>query len=119
MQTRLPGPIPLDHDGDALAPYLRVTWDGSALNAADGSTVGVGTLDSRVLSGAAKGAVLPWGVGGARKVVCAGAVAKGASLKAAAGGKVDDSGATALGLVALEAGSGDGSVIQAMEVLVS
>lgn len=119
MQTRLPGPITVDHDGDALAPYLRVTWNGSALNAADGSTVGVGTLDSRILSGESKGVLLPFGVGGVRKVVCAGAVAKGAALKAAAGGKVDDTGATALGMIALEAGSGDGSVIEALEVLVS
>ena len=55
-------------------------------------------------------------VGGARKFVAAGAFAVGADIYGAAGGKVDDAAGTAnvpIGM-ALEAASGDGSIVEVL-----
>jgi hypothetical protein len=107
----------LDHDGDALAKYLRVTWDGDALNAAGATAIGVGTLADTVLADDDKAAVIPWHVGGCRKMVAAGAFSKGDAVYGAAGGKIDDdsgSGANVPIGYAMEDASGDDSIVEVL-----
>jgi hypothetical protein len=108
--------VTVAHDGDALAKYLRVKWDGAALNVAGAAERATGTLADTVLSGATKAAIIPMSVGGARKFVAAGAFTVGADIYGAANGKVDDAAGTAnvaIGM-ALEASSGDGSIVEVL-----
>lgn len=108
----------LIHDGTALAKYLRVKWSGAALAVAGAAERGVGTLADTVLTGDLKATVIPNSVGGCRKFVAAGAFAIGADIYGAASGKVDDAAGTAnvpIG-IAMEAASGDGSIVEVMLV---
>lgn len=112
METRKP--ITLPHDGTALAKYIRVKWSGTALAACSGTERGIGTLADTVLSGDTKVTVIPWHP--ARKMVAAGAFAIGADIYGAASGKVDDTVTTNLVGIALEAASGDGSIVEVLPV---
>lgn len=117
METHT-GTVTLAHTGGALAKFLRVLWSGTALTAAAATEVEVGTLADTVLSGATKVAVIPRSIGGSRKYVAAGAFAIGANIYGAAGGKVDDvtgGGEVPIG-IALEAATGDGSIVEVMHV---
>jgi hypothetical protein len=100
----------------ALARYLRVKLTAGKLVAAGAGEDEVGTLDGAALAADAKVAVIPSGEYCVRKVVAATAVAQYANLYRAAGGKLT---ATANGKrwgIAMEAASGDGSEINAMQI---
>lgn len=107
------GEVTLTHDGTAIDPYLRVTWNGSVVSAAGNGVRGHGTVDHRVLANDLAVTLVPFGLGGTRKMVAAGAFAKGATLSAAASGKVDDSGTVAVG-IAMEASSGNNSIVEVL-----
>lgn len=112
METRT-GTVTLPHDGTALAKFVRVKWDGSALAACSATEKGIGTLADTVLSGATKAAVI-LNSGGARKFVAGGAFAVGAKIYGAASGKVDDvtgGGQVEIGQ-AIEAATGDNSIVE-------
>lgn len=110
------GNVSLTHDGTALAPYLRVTWNGSAVSAAGAAVRGHGTLDHRVLANDSQAVLVPFNAGGTRKMVASEALAKGATLYAAAGGKVTDTAGTVVVGIAMEAASGDNSIIEVLEI---
>jgi hypothetical protein len=103
--------------GAALGVYLRVKLDATQQAVLAGvDEAGIGTVEVGVAN-AEQVSVRLWDNPGTRKVVCAGAVVAGAQLFGAAGGKVDD--ATTGGpvlYIALTAGSGNGSIIEAIPI---
>lgn len=98
----------------ALSQYRRVKYDGSFnLEYAGASDVALGVLENDTFVAGESVSVRLSNAQGTRKMVAAGAFARGAVLYAAASGKVDDSGTVIEGR-ALEASSGDGSIVEVM-----
>lgn len=105
--------------GGALAQHLRVKLSTGKLavaGAADGDHVALGTI---VQEAFADGEVVPVRLRSAQgtfKAIAAGAIAVGAAVYSAADGKVNDVQAQGAFYVgnALEAASGDGSVIEVL-----
>lgn len=97
----------------ALAQHLRVSFNGTVLALAGANELGVGTMEEPTFAGDTIGTVRLRNSGGTVKMVAAGAVTAGAPVYAAAGGKVASSGTFLLGQ-ALEAASGDNSVIEVL-----
>lgn len=103
--------VPSFPNNSALAEGLRVKLSAGYLVVAGAADDELGTIEQRVLAADTVAAVLPIDTQGVRHMVAAGAIANGATVYAAAGGKIADSGTLIRG-VAMEAASGDGSVIR-------
>ena len=108
--------------GEALAVWRRVkltAGSGTQVEYADAEDKAIGITQAAAASGA-QVAVRMLNCPGTFKATCAGAVSIGDHLYGAADGKVDDS-TTASGeavLIALEAATADGDIIETMPVLV-
>lgn len=100
-------------NNSALGRAIRVTMSGGYLAAAGASTDEYGTLQDSVLSTDTYASVLPLGYFGTREYVANGAISQYATVFAAASGKVGTSGTLRRG-IALEASSGDGSIIRVL-----
>lgn len=98
--------------GEALSEFLRVKIKGSDRTAwlADASDYGVGVNQETVAINL-WAAIRLWEHGGSHKCVASGAISAGVKVFAAAGGKVSASGTLIIG-TALDAATGDGSVIE-------
>jgi hypothetical protein len=104
-------------DGTELGPYLRVILNSGVLalaGAASGYELGV--MEQRALATDATGTVRLNGTNQTVRVVAAGAIPTGDGVYRAANGKVAATGTELFGL-ALEAASGDGSVIEALRTV--
>lgn len=101
----------------AIAESIRVTVDSDGLiSAAGASTLAVGvTVEAVAASG--YGTVKLFNAPGTYLCTAAGAVTRGAHLYPAANGKVDDTGTTKIPLVALEAATADGDIIECAPLL--
>lgn len=100
-------------NNSALGRALRVTMSAGYLVVAGASTDEYGTLQDSVLSTDPYASVLPLGYFGVREYVANGSISQYATVFAAASGKVGSSGTLRRG-VALEAASGDGSIIRVL-----
>lgn len=104
--------FPVTTAAAAIAQYSRVTWSGSTLAAAGSGAAGIGVLQEAIAVGDAEPrTVALWGKPGTQKLIANGAISAGAAIFAAASGKVGAAGTIGLGR-AIEAASGDGSVIE-------
>lgn len=99
--------------GTELGPYLRVYLSSGVLALAGATDDELGVMEQRALAADATGAVRLNGTNQTVRVVAASAITAGATIYRAASGKVDDSGTEVFG-IALDAASGDGSVIEAL-----
>jgi hypothetical protein len=101
----------------ALNPYRRVKLDGSNELAEAGNTErALGTVAQRVHSGDQVAAVVPMNAEGTRKMEAGEAISEGAVVYSYANGKIGVTtagGEHAIGW-ALEAASGDGSIIEVL-----
>jgi hypothetical protein len=102
----------------ALAEGLRVKLSGGNLAVAAGNEDELGTLEMHTLAGDLSATVLPIDTQGVRHMVASEAITQYATVYAAAGGKIAASGTLIRG-VAMEAASGNGSVIKVMTVRAS
>ena len=96
----------------AIPAYSRVKVDSAGLMLVSGAaadSVGV-TIEDVAASGT--GAVKLWSAGGTFFCIAAGAIVKGATLFSIANGLVDDSGVTAIPLVAIDAAGAANDVIE-------
>lgn len=99
-------------NNSAISPFLRVTLSAGYLLAAGAGDDELGVLEGRTFATDAKGSVRPLVANESVRGVAAGAITRYADVYRAAGGKIS---ATPNGKrrgVALEAASGDGSVIE-------
>jgi hypothetical protein len=102
----------------AIAQAIRVKVDSNGLISAAGATdaaIGV-TIEAVAASG--YGNVKLFNAPGTFLVTAGAAITRGAVLYPLASGKVDDAGTTVMGLVALEAATADGDIIEAARYLV-
>jgi hypothetical protein len=98
----------------ALGQYLRVYPLSTGKVALAGATIrGVGTTDRPALAADEPVAVRLWSAQGTRKMMASEAITAGADVYAAASGKIATTGTVFVG-TALEAASGDGSIIEVM-----
>jgi hypothetical protein len=96
----------------ALEAFVRVTVDSNGLiSAAGASDVGIG-VTQEAIAASGYGNVKLFGAPGTFLMQTAGPVTRGAALYAAAAGEVDDTGTYALRMVALEAATAQGDVIE-------
>lgn len=102
--------------GAAIVEYLRVGLTSSKLAVAAALVPGIGTIEKEAFAVDEVVAVRMWSAQGTRKMVASAAITADAAVYGAAGGKITSvSNTNAIG-IALEAASGDNSII---EVLVS
>ena len=99
--------------GTELAPYLRVFLSSGVLALAGATDDELGVMEQRAFDTDSTGTVRLNGTNQTVRVVAASAIAAGTTIYRAADGKVDDSGSEVFG-IALEAASGNGSVIEAV-----
>lgn len=102
----------------AIAAFIRVTVDSNGLisaSAHNGLSIGV-TLEAIAANG--YGTVKLYSAPGTFLHTAASAITRGAALYPAANGKVDDTGTTVNGFVALQAAGGDGEVIETTRAIV-
>jgi hypothetical protein len=102
----------------ALGAFIRVKVDSNGLISVAGATdatIGV-TMDPVAASG--YGTVKLYSAPGTFLHVAGAAVARGAVLYPIASGKVDDTGTTSNGFVALEAATADGDIIETTRQIV-
>lgn len=111
------GPITLPVNA-ALGKYLRYKLSGGVLALASSSEDEVGTLVQDVFATDLVGSILPREESCVRLMVASKSIALFATVYAAASGKISDSGTLIRGM-ALEAASGDGSVIRVLTNLAS
>lgn len=98
----------------AITAGKRVVLDSSGTIAAAGATdVGIGVVIEDVPA-SGYGTVQLWG-GGTIQVCAHGAITRGATLFAAAAGRVDDSGSYSLGLQAVSAATAQDDIIEAID----
>jgi hypothetical protein len=101
----------------ALEPYLRVKLDGSnQLTAADATDEEIGTLSRRALAALDPAAVETPMVGCVYLMVAAGAFSVYARVYGAAGGKIDDVSNENYKGIALDAASGEGSIVRVLRL---
>lgn len=112
MATYVDSPCKTFTAGGAIAQYLRVKLSAGKLAACDAADSGVGTIEEAAFADGDLKVVRLWNAAGTRKMVAAGAVSQYANVYGAAGGKVDDVANENFVGIALEAASGDGSVIE-------
>lgn len=100
----------------AIEQYVRVTVDSNGLISVAGeSDLGVGVTQEAVAA-SGYGTVKLFGAPGTFLMQAAAAITRGAQLYGKASGEVDDSGTYKLRLVALEAATAQGDVIEVAEV---
>lgn len=105
--------IPTLPNNSALGRGIRVILSGGYLAAASATQDELGTLPDAVLSGDAYAAVLPINYYGVREMVASAAISQYATVYAAANGKIASTGTLRRG-IALEAASGDNSIIRVL-----
>lgn len=102
----------------ALAEGLRVKLSAGYLVAADSTDDELGTIEQRVLATDPVAPVLPIDFPSVRHMIANGAITQYATVYAANSGKIGSSGTLVRGM-AMEAASGDGSVIKVLFVRAS
>lgn len=100
-------------NNSALAEGTRVKMSAGFLVAASGSEDEAGTIEQRVFATDPVATVIPLGAAVVRHMICAAAITQYATVYAAAAGKIDASGTLVRG-IALDAGSGSGSMIRVL-----
>lgn len=100
--------------GAALSQFLRVKISGGVLAAAGATDEDIGTLEEAALAANDFVTVHLWNAPGTRKMVAAGAITQYANVYGASSGKVDDVSNEKFIGVALQAASGDGSIIEVL-----
>ncbi len=103
--------------GSAIAAYLRVKVDSNGLISVAGATENAVGVTTEAVAASGYGNVKLFNAPGTYLVTAGAAIARGARLFPLAGGKVDDTGTTAIPLLALEAATADGDVIEAAPAL--
>ncbi len=98
-------------NNSALLEGLRVKLSGGYLTAAGAAEDELGTMEMRTLAGDGSGSVLPIDEEGVRHMIASEAISQYQTVYAAASGKIATSGTLVRGM-AMEAASGDGSVIK-------
>lgn len=101
--------------GAAIAQFLRVKISSSKLAVAGATDEDIGTIEEAAFADGDFCTVRLKNAMGTRKMVAAGAIAQYASVYGAAGGKVDDVANENFQGIALEAASGDGSIIEVLQ----
>lgn len=101
----------------ALAAYIRVKVDSAGLISVAGATDNAIGVTTEAIAASGTGNVKLFSAPGTYLVTAGAAIARGARLYPLAAGKVDDAGTTAIPLVALEAATADGDVIEAAPAL--
>lgn len=96
----------------AIAYGARVKVDSNGLISVAGATDPAIGVTTEYVAASGYGTVKLFTAPGTYMCLAGGAVTRGAHLYPAASGKVDDSGTTKIGLVALEAAGADGDVIE-------
>jgi hypothetical protein len=97
----------------AIAEGIRVTVDSNGLISAAAANVGAIGVTTEPVAASGYGTVKLWNAGGTFIIQAhATGIAKGAILYPAAAGRIDDSGTTAIPLVALEASTAQGDMIE-------
>ncbi|MCP4571482.1 MAG: DUF2190 family protein [bacterium] len=99
--------------GGAIAKNLRVAFDGTNIAAAGVGDIEIGTTEAPVLA-AGPAAVRLRSAQGTAKMTAAGAIAAGAAVYSAAGGKVNDVASMFRVGIALDAATADGDVIEVL-----
>ena len=94
---------------------VKITSGGLA-DVAGATDLAIGTAQAAAASGGLVTVKL-WSAPGTFLVVAAAGIARGAQLYPAAAGEVDDAGTTAIGLVAKEAATTQGDIIEAVPIL--
>jgi len=97
----------------ALGRGIRVVMSGGYLAAASSSQDELGTIADTTVSTDTIAAVIPFNESGVKQMVCSTAVTQYATVFAASSGKVAPTGTLRRG-IALQAGSGDGAVIDVL-----
>jgi hypothetical protein len=99
----------------AIAAFVRVTYDSNGLISVAGATDNWIGVTQEYIPASGYGTVKLRGAPGTQYVMAGAVVARGAKLNPLAAGKVDDAAGTGpgCGLIALEAATGDGDVIEA------
>lgn len=98
--------------GTAIEAYVRVAVDSNGeISAAGASDRGIGVTQEAIAADG-NGTVKLWSAPGTFLMQAAAAITRGASIYAAASGEVDDTGTYDLGLVALEAATAQGDIIE-------
>lgn len=100
--------------GAAIAQYLRVKFTSSKLAVAGATDNDIGTMERASFADGDKVSVRLKNAPGTRKMVAGGAITKHANVYGAAGGKIDDVVNENFIGIALEAASGDGSIIEVL-----
>lgn len=96
----------------AIEAFVRVTVDANGLiSAAGASDIGIG-VTQEAIAASGTGTVKLYSASGTFQCQAAGPVTRGAALYAAAAGEIDDSGTYTLGMVALEAATAQGDIIE-------
>lgn len=97
----------------AIGLGIRVKVDSNGLISVAGATDAAIGVTTEAVASSGYGNVKLWTAPGTFLVTAGAAIARGAQLYPLASGKVDDTGTTALNLVALEAATADGDIIEA------
>lgn len=98
--------------GAAIAQFLRVKLSSAKLAVCGAEDEGIGTTEEPSAADLDKVTVRLWNAQGTRRMVAAGAITKHATVYGAASGKINDAvNGNPVG-IALEAASGDGSIIE-------
>lgn len=114
MSQYTEGPCKAFEAGAAIAQYLRVKLSAGVLATAGATENEIGTIERASFASGDKRSVRLKNAQGTRKMVAAAAVSQYANVYGAAGGKVDDTANENFLGIALEAASGDGSVIEVL-----
>jgi hypothetical protein len=98
--------------GGAIAQFARVKLSGGKLAACGADELGIGTIETQALAADQWCAVRLWNAAGTRKMIAAGPITLHADVYGAASGKIDDASKLAYIGTALEAATGDESIIE-------
>lgn len=102
----------------AIAPYLRVQVDANGLISVANATDNAIGITTEAVAASGYGRVKLFTAPGTFLFTATTAITRGATLFPTASGRVDDSGTTGIGFVALEAATAAGDVIEATRYLV-
>jgi hypothetical protein len=96
----------------AIGAYIRVKVDSNGLISAAGATDATIGVTQEAIAASGYGTVKLYSAPGTFLHTAGAAIARGAVLYPLASGKVDDTGTTSNGFVALEAATADGDIIE-------
>lgn len=96
----------------AIAEAVRVQVDSNGLISVAGATDPAVGVTTEAIAASGRGNVKLFSAPGTFLCMAGAAIARGAQLYPLAAGKVDDTGTTKIGLVALEAATADGDIIE-------